>query len=82
MFVTAFMHGSGMHILNGIPDQDDLAAWTAITTWYRPAAISQTIIDHYLNQLDYLTLVGSSSTEASHYVNHFIICSTEVRKEK
>jgi hypothetical protein len=34
MFVTALMHGSGMHILNGVPDQDGHAAWSAITAWY------------------------------------------------
>jgi hypothetical protein len=76
MFVTALMHGSGMHILNGVPDQDGHAAWTAITAWYGSAATSRTVIDHYRNKLESLRLDGT--TEASTYVNDFIICSQKL----
>ena len=76
MFITALMNGAGMHILNGVINQDGHAAWMAINTWYGSAATSRTIIDHYRNKLETLRLDGS--TDASQYVNDFIICSQKL----
>jgi hypothetical protein len=76
MFMTAIMDGSGLHIINGITDQDGHVAWNAITEWYGLASTSRTIIDHYRNKLESLRLDGS--TEASAYVNTFIICSQKL----
>ncbi len=44
MFITALMNGAGMHILNGVINQDGHAAWMAINTWHGSAATSRTII--------------------------------------
>ena len=74
------MNGSGMRILNGVPDQDGFAAWTAITTWHGSAATSWIIIGHYCNTLESLKLDGSS--EASQYVNYYLICLQNFRREE
>ena len=73
MFVTALHQGSGMHLLHASPTYDGHAAWQEIMTWYGSTATSRFIIDHYRNKLESLRL--DSSTEASTYVNDFIICS-------
>jgi hypothetical protein len=69
---SALMDGSGMHILTGVNNQDGHGAWTAINAWYGLAATSRTIIDHYWNKLESLRL--SKTSQASTYVNDFIIC--------
>ena len=76
MFVTALHQGSGMHLLNASPNDDGHGAWQEIMTWYGSTATSRFIIDHYRNKLESLRLDGS--TEASTYVNDFIICSQKL----
>jgi hypothetical protein len=74
MFVTkAFMHGSGMHLLQVTSVADDgHAAFNSIKEWYGSAATSRSIIDHYRKKLEGLKL--NANTAASEYVNVFQIC--------
>jgi hypothetical protein len=72
MFVTAYMNGSGMHLLNSVADQEGHAAFTAIKDWYGLAAKSRSIIDHYRKKLEELKL--DANRTASEYVNAFRIC--------
>ena len=50
-----------------------------ITAWYGSAATSRTVIDHYRSKLESLRLDGS--TDASQYVNDFIICSQKLEEK-
>jgi hypothetical protein len=53
MLVTAFMHGSGMHLLQVTSVADDgHAAFNSIKEWYGSAATSRSIIDHYRKKLE------------------------------
>jgi hypothetical protein len=75
MLVTAFMKGSGMHILQKdtvAKDKDGHTAFVAIQDWYGSAATSRTIIDYYCRQVESLTLNQNST--ASEFMNTFIIC--------
>jgi hypothetical protein len=73
MLVTAFMHGSGMYLLQVTLVADDgHAAFNSIKEWYGSAATSQSIIDHYQKKLEVLKL--DANTTASDYVNVFQIC--------
>jgi hypothetical protein len=65
-----------MHLLDASPDDDGHAAWQAIIAWHGSAATSRFIIDHYRNKLESLRLNGS--TEASAFVNDFIVCSQKL----
>jgi hypothetical protein len=48
MLVMAFMHGSGMYLLQVTMVADDgHAAFNSIKEWYGSAATSRSIIDHY-----------------------------------
>jgi hypothetical protein len=53
MLVTAFMTGSGMHLLqvNEVVDNGHMA-YTSIKEWYGSAATSRSIIDHYCKKLE------------------------------
>jgi hypothetical protein len=73
MLVTAFMHGSGMHLLQVTLVADDgHAAFNSIKKWYGSAATSRSIINHYRKKLEGLKL--DANTTASEYVNDSQIC--------
>jgi hypothetical protein len=73
MLVMAFMHGSGMHLLQvTLVANEGHAAVNSIKEWYGLAARSQSIIDHYWKKLEGLKL--HASTTALEYVNVFQIC--------
>jgi hypothetical protein len=73
MLMTAFMHGSGMHLLQVTLVADDgHAAFKSIKEWYGSAALSRSIIDHYWKKLEGLKLDANTTT--SEYVNVFQIC--------
>ena len=68
-----------LDIIKGVRDQDRFAAWmVAITTWYGLAGTSQTKINHYHNR----SLRLGGFTEASQYVNNFIICPEKLGIQK
>jgi hypothetical protein len=73
MLMMAFMHGSGMHLLQVTLVADHVhAAFHSIKEWYGSAATSGSIINHYRKKLEGLKL--SANTTASEYVNVFQIC--------
>jgi hypothetical protein len=65
-----------MHLLDASPDDDGHAAWQAIIAWHGSAATSRFVIDHYRNKIESLRLNGL--TEASAFVNDFIVCSQKL----
>ena len=71
MFVTAFIGGAAMHILNGVTSRSGNAAWLAIVNWYGSDAVSRTIVDYYHTKLEVLPL--NERTEVSQIINIFII---------
>ena len=72
MLVTAFRHGSGMHLLQ-VPSvaDDGHESFNSIKDWYGSAATSRSIIDHYRKKQEGLKL--DANTTASEYVNVFQI---------
>ena len=80
MLTSALMKGSGMHIINAMNNKSGHQAIQDIGTWYRSAATSQTIIDHYLSRLEGIKL--TEETTASFYVNEFLICSSKLEKKR
>ena len=80
MFVTAFMNGATMHIVENVATKSGLTAWEDIKTWYKLSMVSKTIIDHYRRSLDKLSL--EEGVKASAYVNSFIIFSNKLEAKK
>jgi hypothetical protein len=75
--VTAFMHGSGMHLLQITSVADNgRAPFASIKEWYGSAATSQSIINHYQKELEGLKL--DANTTPSEYVNVLQICCQKV----
>jgi hypothetical protein len=75
MFVTVFMNGSGMHLLNAVANRNGHTAFSSATKdWYGlVASTSWSIIPHYYRK----TLEGLKldiNKTASEYVNVFHIC--------
>jgi hypothetical protein len=81
MLVTAFMHGSGMHLLQvTLVANDGHTAFNSIKEWYGLTATNQSIIDHYRKKLEGLKL--GANTTASEYVNVFQICCQKLMEAK
>ena len=69
-----------MHIINAMNNESGHQAIQDIETWYKSAATSRTIIDHYRSRLEGLKL--TEETTASSYVNEFLICSSKLEKKR
>ena len=80
MLNNSLMKVSGMHIINAMNNESGHQAIQDIDTWYRSAATSRTIIDHYHSRLEGLRL--TEETTASSYVNKFLICSSKLEKKR
>jgi hypothetical protein len=73
LLMNAILGGSAMHVMKPFQaTEDGHAAWHALTLWYGSHGTSRSIIDHYRNRLESLRL--TETTEASSYINNFIIC--------
>ena len=80
MLTNSLMKGSGMHIINAMNNESGHQAIQDIKTWYRSAATSKTIIDHYRSRLEGLRLTEETTT--SSYVNKFLVCSIKLEKKR
>ena len=80
MLTSSMMKRSGMHIIIAMNNESGYQAIQDIETWYRSAATSRTIIDHYRSQLEGLRL--TEETTASSYINEFLIFSSKLEKKR
>jgi hypothetical protein len=72
MIVKATYQGLALHIVKSCPTDDGHAVIIALQAWYGSANTSRTIIEHYQQKMEALSL--DKSVIATVYINNFIIC--------
>jgi hypothetical protein len=72
MIVKATYLGSALHIVKSCPIDDGHSVITALKNWYGSADTSRTMIEHYRQKMESLSL--DEGTVATVYINDFIIC--------
>jgi hypothetical protein len=80
MIVKATYLGSALHIMKSCPVDNSHFVIIALQDWYGSANTSRTIIKHYHQKMEPLTLDKSSI--ATVYINNFIICCQKLEAKK
>jgi len=80
MFQKALYQGSAYHIVESTANlESGNQVWADLNQWYGSNEISRTVIDYYRDKL--LALRLTETTQATEYVNEFILCSGKLEEK-